>query len=33
MIVSETLLALCKQIYEGIARFGCGLGGIPYESE
>jgi len=28
-IVQETLIAL----YEGLARFGCGLGGIPYENE
>jgi hypothetical protein len=28
-IVKEILTAL----YEGIARFGCGLEGIPYESE
>jgi hypothetical protein len=26
MIVSKILTAL----YEGLARFGCGLGGIPY---
>ena len=28
-IAKEILTAL----YEGLARFGCGLGGIPYESE
>jgi len=33
MTVSETLLAVCKQLYEGLARFGCGIGGIPYEGE
>jgi len=33
MIVSETLLVLCKQLYEGLARFGCGLAGIYYEEE
>jgi hypothetical protein len=27
--VREILIAL----YEGLARFGCGLEGIPYESE
>jgi hypothetical protein len=29
MTFQEILTAL----YEAIARFGCGLGGIPYESE
>jgi hypothetical protein len=28
-IVQEILIAL----YDGLARFGCGLGGIWYESE
>ena len=27
-IVRETLIALCKDIYQGLARLGCGLGGI-----
>jgi hypothetical protein len=25
----ETLIALCKDIYIGLAMFGCGLAGIP----
>jgi hypothetical protein len=33
MTVSEILIALCKDIYQGLARFGCGLAGIPYESD
>jgi len=33
MIDRETLTALLDSIIEGLARFGCGLGGIPYESE
>jgi hypothetical protein len=24
-------LAILTALYEGLARFGCGLGGIPYE--
>jgi hypothetical protein len=27
--IKEILIAL----YEGLARFGCGIGGIPYEDE
>ncbi len=33
MIARETLIALFNDIVEGLARFGCGLAGIPYESE
>jgi len=33
MTVIEILSALCKQIYNGLARFGCGLAGIYYEEE
>jgi hypothetical protein len=29
MIVSAILIAL----YEGLSRFGCGLGGIPYPED
>ena len=29
----EILTALCKDIYRGLARFGCGLEGIYYEEE
>jgi hypothetical protein len=29
MIDRETLIALFKQIYVGLALFGCGLAGIP----
>jgi len=29
MTVSEILTALFKQIYIGLALFGCGLAGIP----
>jgi hypothetical protein len=32
-MLKETLIALCKDIFEGLARVGCGLGGIPYESK
>jgi hypothetical protein len=31
MTVRETLTALFDDIIEGLARFGCGLAGIPYE--
>lgn len=33
MTVQETLTVLFEQIIEGLARFGCGLGGIPYEDQ
>lgn len=33
MTAQEILTALIKDLIEGLARFGCGLGGIPYESE
>ena len=33
MIVSETLLALCKQLYVGLALFGAGMAGIPLTFE
>jgi hypothetical protein len=33
MTVLETLTVLFDDIIEGIIRFGCGLEGIPYESE
>jgi hypothetical protein len=33
MTVIEILSALCKQLYNGLARFGCGLAGIYYEEE
>ena len=33
MIDRETLIALCKDIYQGLARFGCGLAGIYYEDQ
>jgi hypothetical protein len=32
-IAQEILIALCKDIYKGLARFGCGLAGIYYEEE
>jgi hypothetical protein len=32
MIDRETLTVLFNDIVEGLARFGCGLAGIPYES-
>jgi hypothetical protein len=32
MIDRETLTVLFNDIIEGLARFGCGLAGIPYES-
>jgi hypothetical protein len=33
LMLKETLIALCKDIFEGLARFGCGLAGIPYEGK
>jgi hypothetical protein len=33
MTVLETLTALCKDIWQSIIRFGCGLGGLYYEQE
>jgi hypothetical protein len=30
MINQETLIALFDQLVEGLARFGCGLAGLPY---
>jgi hypothetical protein len=33
MIARETLIALFEDIIEGLARFGCGLAGIPYEDQ
>ena len=32
-IVRETLTALCKDIYQGIVRLGCGIAGLPYEND
>jgi hypothetical protein len=32
-MLKETLTALCKDIFEGLARFGCGLAGIYYEDQ
>jgi hypothetical protein len=31
MTVRETLTVLFDDMIEGLARFGCGLAGIPYE--
>jgi hypothetical protein len=33
MTARETLTALFDQLIEGLARFGCGLAGIPYENK
>jgi len=33
MTVREILIALCKDIYQGLARLGCGLAGIYYEED
>jgi hypothetical protein len=33
MTLQKILTALFDDIIEGLARFGCGLAGIPYESE
>jgi hypothetical protein len=33
MTVLEILTVLCKQLYEGLSRFGCGIAGIPYPYE
>ena len=30
-IAHAILIALCKDIYQGLARFGCGLAGLVYE--
>jgi hypothetical protein len=32
-IVQEILIALCKDIWLGLVRFGCGLEGIYYEED
>jgi hypothetical protein len=32
-MLKETLTALCNDLIEALARFGCGMVGIPYESE
>jgi hypothetical protein len=29
--MAQTVLGILTALYEGVARFGCGLGGIPYE--
>lgn len=31
MTVRETLTAIIDAIIEGLARYGCGLAGLPYE--
>jgi hypothetical protein len=31
--LQKTLTVLFDDIIEGLARFGCGLAGIPYENE
>jgi hypothetical protein len=33
MTVQETLIALFKELYKGLALFGCGLAGIPLTTE
>jgi hypothetical protein len=33
MTVRETLTVLIDDLIEGLARFGCGLAGIPYEGD
>jgi hypothetical protein len=32
-MMGPTVLAILTALYEGLARFGCGIGGIWYESE
>jgi len=32
-MLKETLIVLCKDIFEGLARFGCGLAGSYYEDK
>jgi hypothetical protein len=32
-MLKETLIVLFNDILEGLARFGCGLAGIPYEDK
>jgi hypothetical protein len=32
-MMEQTLKEILIALYEGLARFGCGLGGIWYESE
>jgi len=31
-MMATTLQKILTALYESLARFGCGLGGIPYES-
>ena len=31
MTAQETLTALFEDLIQGLARFGCGLAGLPYE--
>jgi len=33
MTVQETLTVLIKDFVEALARFGCGLAGLPYEDQ
>ena len=33
MTVREILTVLIEDLIQGLARFGCGLAGIPYESD
>jgi hypothetical protein len=33
MMMGQMLKEILIALYEGLARFGCGLEGIPYESE
>jgi len=33
MTARETLTVLINDFIEGLARFGCGMVGIPYESQ
>jgi hypothetical protein len=33
MTVRETLIVLFEDIIEGLARFGCGLAGLPYHED
>jgi hypothetical protein len=33
MTVQETLTVLFKELYKGLALFGCGIAGIPLTTE
>jgi hypothetical protein len=32
-MMGPTVLAILTALYEGLARFGCGIGGLPYPED